>query len=229
MHAWLTSNIWSSLEVWFWRVQLWLSSRFFSSSAEDCSSPRLPAHPQKNGWEKIINKKKKSNFILPFMCKCAAICAFDSHRAPDFSFHRGASHRGSHFGVSEEPGWRWRGTTTIDWQLFLRIPSLPSKQGPLQRRQPRAVNYGDLLPNRILILIYCLVTTDWPASVEGRRKRAAPSWLWPWRVSAAAERLLRTAQPHPLSVHSVCMHNFLLSITDHFWGLHCNPQLVGST
>lgn len=91
------------------------------------------------------------------MCKCAAICAFDSDRAPDFSLSKGES-QGIHFVVSEEPGWRWRGSTTIDWRLFLKIPSLPSKQGSAttQRSQShelcwsaskREINFNLLLRN----------------------------------------------------------------------------------
>lgn len=137
MHAWLTSNIWSSLEVWFWRVQLWLSSRFFSS-AEDRSSPRLPTHPQKNGREKIINKKK--NLILycllcanvrpyvPLILTARQIFLFIERRV-----------------TGEEPGWRWRGSTTIDWQLFLKIPSLPSKRR--EARVKREINFNLLLRN----------------------------------------------------------------------------------
>lgn len=154
MHAWLTSNIWSSLEVWFRRVQLWLSSRFFSSSVEGRSSPRLPTHPQKNGREKILNKKK-SNFILPFMCKCAAICAFDSDRAPDFSLYGGASHRGFVLEWVGSPGGDEEAAQLLIDNYFPQIPSLPLQQGPLQHREPKVLNYVDLLRNRRFILMYC--------------------------------------------------------------------------
>lgn len=43
----------------------------------------------------IKKKIKKTHFLLPFMCKCAAICAFDSDRVPDSSLYWRASRRGS--------------------------------------------------------------------------------------------------------------------------------------
>lgn len=142
------------------------------------------------------------------MCKCAAICAFDSDRAPDFSLYRKASHRGFILEwVRSRDGDEEAAQLLID-NYFLKF--LLCHQNA---EKPRVMNYVDLLPNGKFILTYCFVTTDWTASVEGRRKHATPWWLWPWWASAAVERLLHTAQPHPISVHSICLYNFLSSLS----------------
>lgn len=153
---------------------------------------------------------------------CGHMCLWFWPRARFFSLSKGES-QGINFGVSEEPGWRWRGSTTIDWQLFLKIPSLPSK-----RREARVMNYVDLLPNGKLILIYCFVTTDWTASVEGESMqhldgcdRDEPQQQWKgFFTQRSLTRFLCTA----FVCTTFCPpYHFSRSISS----LHCNPKLVG--
>lgn len=159
MHAWLTSNMWSSLEVWFWRVQLWLGS---FSPQRRIVPPRGIRHILRRMDEKRSSIKKKSNFILPFMCKCAAIYAFDSDRVPDSSLYWRVSPRG--FILQWVRSWDGdkEAAQLLIENHFSKFLLFPSKQGTEQRREPRVMNYGFQTGNSFnLLLCYWLVQPVW--------------------------------------------------------------------
>lgn len=145
-------------------------TRFFSSSAEDRSSLRLPTHPQKNGREKTINKKKK-NLILycllcanvrpyaPLILTTCQIHHFIEGRVTADSFH---TEWGAEMAIKGQHNY---------WLIIISQNSFFSHQNRVWYN-PESPESGVMFSKWVIILIYYLVTPDCAASVEGRRKHA---------------------------------------------------------
>lgn len=160
---------------------------------------------------------------------CGHMCLWFWPRARFFCLSKGES-QGIHFVVSEEPGWRWRGSTTIDWRLFLKIPSLPSKQGSAttQRSQSHELCWS---ASKREINFNLLLRNYWLDSQCGGKEKACNTLM---AVTVMSQQwkgfFTRRSLTQFLCTAFVCTtccppYHFSRSISS----LHCNPKLVGPT